>query len=50
MIKKTDNINGNCLRYRSPRVRVIVVNARSVLCQSGEYGVTGNDPITEPEE
>ena len=36
--------------YKAPRAEVIEVNVQGVLCQSGEYGVTGNDPITEPEE
>lgn len=50
MIDKTNNTNGIMLRYRSPKVSVIVVNVKSVLCQSGKYDVTGNDPIIEPEE
>lgn len=50
MIDKINNTNDNCLCYRSPKVSVIVVNAQSVLCLSGEYDVTGNDPIIEPEE
>ena len=50
MIDKTNNTNDNCLCYRSPKISVIVVNAQSVLCLSGQYDVTGNDPIIQPEE
>ena len=50
MIDKANSTKDNYFGYRSPKVSVIVVNVQSVLCQSGEYDVTGNDPIVEPEE
>lgn len=50
MIDKANSTNDKYFVYRSPKVSVIVVNVKSVLCQSGEYDVTGDDPIIEPEE
>lgn len=50
MTDKTDNSFDNGLCYWSPQVKKIHVNVQSVLCQSGTFDVTGDDPIIEPEE
>ena len=41
--------------YQKPSIDIIALEAMSTLCQSGgndrgEFGVTGNDPIIQPEE
>ena len=42
MMDGSNNIKDNCLRYSSPEIAEIYVNAQSVLCQSN-----GNDSMLE---
>ena len=36
--------------YQKPFVKIIEIVPFGTVCGSGEYTVTGNDPIIEPEE